>query len=500
MVLRIVLAGAGLCNIQVAKLLHDMVLSSYGDQVQVTLVSAWEYTYYSAMYPGVLAEQYEEAETRIPLLPLAVACQTHLIIDSVVAIKAAEKTISLASGSQLTFDILAVNVGSRTHGTDTVRGLKEHAILTRPLNVFLAKLQVREEQLLTEGVAPRVIVVGSGPSGIELSLVLRRRFNEKFPGGNTKITIVDQQPRVLPNSSVSYRAVVLRNLKDKHIKVFANASVAEVRQDEAELVDGRILKADIFIWAAGCEPQTIDHDLTVCRQGFILVNRSLQTLTSPEIFAAGDCVTIQGFPQGFPPKTGVHAVREGPVVAANMAALVKYRLLRIPLSFMLFEPQNDLLTLLNLGDGRGIVTKYGMTFSGEWVFRLKDYVNKRFINRYSPQTLLGPRAYEHLLKEGYEKAAQKAAYAMRECSMAEDYSVINWYDATRRSQDIQREVNELETDIAFHLLLESSDTLKVGSSGEFEFQLCILQRMDRDTEFRYALLRRYEEAMSELNS
>ena len=64
MVLRIVLAGAGLCNIQVAKLLHDMVLSSYGDQIQVTLVSAWEYTYYSAMYPGVLAEQYDEDRKR----------------------------------------------------------------------------------------------------------------------------------------------------------------------------------------------------------------------------------------------------------------------------------------------------------------------------------------------------------------------------------------------------------------------------------------------------
>jgi selenide,water dikinase len=499
MVLQIVLAGAGLCNIQVAKLLHDM-LSSYSEDVQVTLVSAWEYTYYSAMYPGVLAEQYDEAETRIHLLPLAVACRTRLIIDTVVGISAASKTISLASGSQLPFDILAVNVGSRTHGTGSKPGLVQHAILTRPLNVFLAKLQHCEEQLLTEGVAPRVIIVGSGPSGLELSLVLRRRLNAKFPGGGATITIVDEQPKVLPNSSVSYRALVLRNLKEKHIKVFANARVSEVRRDEAELEDGRILKADIFIWATGCEPQSIQHDLSVCRQGFILVNRSMQTLTSPEIFGAGDCVTIQGFPQGFPPKTGVHAVREGPVVAANMAALVKYRLLRIPLSFMLFEPQSDLLTLLNLGDGRGIVTKYGMTFSGEWVFRLKDFVNKRFIHRYSPLALLGPAAYQHLQTLGYDESVQKAAYAMRVCDTTEDYSIINWYDASRRSQDIQSEVNELEPDIAFDLLLESSDTLKVGSSDEFEFQLSILQRTDRDTEFRYALLRRYEEATSELNS
>jgi len=499
MVLRIVLAGAGLCNIQVAKLLHDMVLSSYGDQIQVTLVSAWEYTYYSAMYPGVLAEQYDEEETRIPLLPLAVACRTHLLIDSVVAISAAAKTVSLASGTQLAFDILAVNVGSKTPGSN-VPGVLQYAILTRPLNVFLAKLQAREEQLLAEGVAPRVIVVGSGPSGLELSLVLRKRLNAKFPGGNAIITIVDEQSKVLPNSSVSYRALVLRNLKNKQIKVFANASVQVVRQDEVELKDGRILKADIFIWSTGCDPQSITHDLSVCRKGFILVNRSLQTLTSPEIFGAGDCVTIQGFPKDFPPKTGAHAVREGPVVAANMAALVKYRLLRIPLSFMLFEPQSDLLTLLNLGDGRGIVTKYGMTFSGEWVFRLKDYVNKRFIHRYSPQALLGVSAYEHLLQAGYDEAAQKAAYDMRSSDVTEDYSIINWYDASRRSQDVQHEVNELEPDIAFNLLLESSDTLKVGSSEDFEFQLCILQRTDRDTEFRYALLRRYEEAMSELNS
>lgn len=500
MVLRIVLVGAGLCNIQVAKLLHDMVLSSYGEEVQVSLVSQWEYTYYSAMYPGILAGQYLEHETCIHIRPLAVACSIQLIVDSVEAISAANKTLTLASGSQLPFDILSVNVGSRTHGTDTVPGVLQFAILTRPLNVFLSKLQHREEQLLAEGVAPRVIVVGSGPSGIELSLVLRKRLNSKFIRGNVKITIIEQQAKVLQNSSVSYRTLVLRNLKQKDIKVFANATVKELRADEAELVDGRILKADIFIWAAGCEPHTITHDLSKCRSGFILVNRSLQTLTSPEIFGAGDCVTIQGFPQGFPPKTGAHAVREGPVVAANMAALVKYRLLRIPLSFMLFEPQSDLLTLLNLGDGRGLVTKYGMTFSGEWVFRLKDYINKRFVRRYSPHALLGETAYQHLISTGYSENGQKEAYNMRECDVNEDYSVINWYDGSRREQDIQREVNELEAHIAFHLLLESSDTLKVGSSSDFEFQLCILRRTDRDTEFRHALLHLYEEAMSEVGS
>ena len=228
------------------------------------------------------------------------------------------------------------------------------------------------------------------------------------------------------------------------------------------------------------------------------MNRSLQSLNAPDVFGGGDCVTIQGFPQGFPPKTGAHAVREGPVVAANVIALTKYKLLKIPLSFLLFEPQSDLLTLLNLGDGRGIATKYGMTFSGEWAFRLKDYVNKKFLYRYSPATLLGPKAYARFQEVGYREESVKEVYDLKEVVTTEDYSVINWYDTSRRSQDIQREVNELDPDMAFNLLLESSDTLKVGSTGEFEFQLCILKRTDRDTEFRHALLRRYEQVMGQL--
>jgi selenide,water dikinase len=47
-----------------------------------------------------------------------------------------------------------------------------------------------------------------------------------------------------------------------------------------------------------------------------------------------------------------------------------------------YRPQNDFLTLLNMGDGTAIGTKWGVSFEGSWVMRLKDAIDRRFVRRF----------------------------------------------------------------------------------------------------------------------
>jgi selenide,water dikinase len=106
----------------------------------------------------------------------------------------------------------------------------------------------------------------------------------------------------------------------------------------------------------------------------VRVERTLQVVQIPDLFAVGDCASL-----GFAPwvrKAGVYAVREGPVLDANLRARLSGGSLRA------YHPQRDFLTLLNLGGGKAIAAKWGWAFRGRSAFRLKDWIDRRFVERF----------------------------------------------------------------------------------------------------------------------
>jgi len=69
-------------------------------------------------------------------------------------------------------------------------------------------------------------------------------------------------------------------------------------------------------------------------------------------------------------------VRGGPILAENLRRLAAGRALRA------YRPQREFLSLLNLGDGTAIGAWRGVSFEGRWGMRLKDRIDRRFMERY----------------------------------------------------------------------------------------------------------------------
>ena len=102
-----------------------------------------------------------------------------------------------------------------------------------------------------------------------------------------------------------------------------------------------------------------------------------------DLFAVGDCATLVDYPHT--PKAGVYAVRQGPVLAHNLQAALAGEKLQE------YSPQSDFLTLLNLGDGSALGAKKGLSFQGRWVMRLKDWIDRRFMQRFQIEPGSGQR-------------------------------------------------------------------------------------------------------------
>jgi selenide,water dikinase len=83
---------------------------------------------------------------------------------------------------------------------------------------------------------------------------------------------------------------------------------------------GNKLDCNVAIWATGADPQEVSavSDLELMN-GYFRVNNFLQSTSHPNVFAGGDCITMETYAaENFPPKAGVYAVREGPVIAQNV--------------------------------------------------------------------------------------------------------------------------------------------------------------------------------------
>ncbi len=219
------------------------------------------------------------------------------------------------------------------------------------------------------------------------------------------MTIVSDKADVLFTESEAVREAVNRKFIEKRIKKEVNGRISKITEREVHLTDGRVFECEVPIWATGAEPQEITRESSevATMNGYFRVNDFLQSTSHPNIFAAGDCITMETYAEKhFPPKAGVYAVRAGPIIAQNLVNYLKGE----PL--VKYVPQSGFLSLLMTGDGKAIGTKFGIAFTGRWVWNMKDYIDVGFMKMFYANYL-----FEDPIKlTGKDENCQKLATEM----------------------------------------------------------------------------------------
>ncbi len=170
------------------------------------------------------------------------------------------------------------------------------------------------------------------------------------------------------------------------------------------------MDADEIVWVtrAGGAPWLRATGLALDADGFIQVSDTLQTLTDPRVFAAGDIASMVNHPRE---KAGVFAVRQGPPLAENLRRAVEGRALKP------YCPQRRWLALISTGDRYAVASRGALGFQGAWVWRWKDWIDRRFMRKFGefPQMEAGTASTApSSVQLGEEEAAQAlSAVAMR---------------------------------------------------------------------------------------
>jgi selenide,water dikinase len=371
----IVLVGAGHAHIE--------VLRSFGVKpepgVRLTLLTRGAWTPYSGMLPGLIAGIYSFEEAHIDVRPLCGFAGALLILDEADGIDPAAKRVLCASGATVAFDILSIDIGSAPN-TRNAPGAAGHAIAVKPIDGLLARLEAERRRILEKEGKARICVAGAGAGGVELMLALERRLRRDAQAAGrdargASFALISAEPDILMAYPRRMRARFREIAASRGIAIIAGRAVARVEEGAVYLEGGEALACDAIVWAteASAAPWLAATGLKLDVHGFVEVAPTLQSVSHAGVFAAGDVASFQGRAL---PKAGVYAVREGPPLTENLRRAARGEPLKP------YKPQARHLSLISTGERYAIGARNGITFEGAWVWRWKDWIDRRFMRRF----------------------------------------------------------------------------------------------------------------------
>jgi selenide,water dikinase len=368
---RILLVGGGHSHVEVLRQFGRAPAAG----VELVLVSPHRWTPYSGMLPGLVAGHYTFEEAHIDLERVARFARARFLPTVVTALDPAGRTATLADGARLDFDFVSLDVGS-TPATAGIPGAREHALGVKPVDAFLGAWGELLERART-GELRRAVVVGGGAAGIELVLAMQHRV-AGVTGRPDAVEwqLVTDVDVLLPAHNETVRRIVRRILARREVEVHLSSRVVRVERGTVFAANGYRVAGDAIVWATGAaaSPRFAASGLALDDRGFVAVDETLRSSSHPHVFATGDCATMVGHPR---PKSGVYAVRQGPPLAANLRAAIEGR----PLGR--YVPQAQALALISTGDRYAVASRGDWALAGRWVWRWKDWIDRRFMRRYA---------------------------------------------------------------------------------------------------------------------
>ena len=362
---------------------HVSVLKRFGMKpvpgLRITLITRDIHTPYSGMLPGYVAGHYDYDDCHIDLGPLARFAGARLYHAEVKGLNLKKMEVFAQGRPNIYYDLLSINTGSRPN-SNNVPGVDEFALAAKPIDLFLSKWEGLIERVRSSKGAFKVVVVGGGAGGVELALSTQHRLQNTLrehsenPQRLSYILLTDSD-RIMHMHNAGVQKRFERILAERNITVKIRSRVTEVKSDQVILDDGTSFTANAVIWVttAASPAWPAEAGLAVDAAGFIQVDANLQSLSHKNIFAAGDIASLID-PR---PKSGVFAVRQGPVLADNLRAAATGGQLKV------YRAQKNFLGLISTGDKYALASRGNWSYESAWLWKIKDWIDVNFMRKFN---------------------------------------------------------------------------------------------------------------------
>ena len=366
---RLLLIGGGHAHVYV---LDELARSPYPD-CQVTLISPYPRQIYSGMLPGWIAGHYSIEQCAIPISLLARRAGIRFVQSACIELDSELKQVRCANGESIPFDIASIDCGPVVD-LGFACGAREFALPIRPIEGFVAAWPGFLERARQATSGFKLSIVGDGAAGTELAFAIQQRFAlEQLV--NAQVTLIGNNALPLSGLPERLRNTAVALLKQRGISCLANRRAIEFHPGRVIFSDATSLACDasLLVTGAAAPIWPSASGLACDENGFVRVTPTLQSTSHPFVFAAGD---VAAYAESRP-KSGVFAVRAGPLLADNLRSALTGK------TMQRWAPQSKALYLISTGKHHALAAWGPFSSSGDWVWRWKDRIDRRFMQRFS---------------------------------------------------------------------------------------------------------------------
>jgi NADH dehydrogenase len=393
----VVIVGSGFTGFECARHLARKLFRQNAS-VDITIISPVDYMLYTPLLPDVAGGVLD---ARFVTIPLANTLKgVRKLRGRVELVDFDERNLTFTDVEQrehtMSWDRLVLTPGSVTRLFDIpglavhARGLKSTAEALYLRDHFLDQLELAntDDDAARTSARRTVVVVGASYSGTELVAQLRALADGAaeqmgFDAGMVRFVLLDLAEQVMPEVGPRLGTAAMRVLCSRGIDVRLGVTLKEVHADHVVLTDESRIDTHTVAWLTGVTAAPLIGKLGLpMDKGRLVVHANLQVPEHPDVFAAGDAAAVPDLtqPGKMTPPTAQHAIRQGRVLARNVAASLGFGTAKD------YKHRNMGL-VVDLGPRHAVANPLGMQLSGfpaKFVTRAYHlYAIPRAVNRWA---------------------------------------------------------------------------------------------------------------------
>lgn len=345
---KIVICGAGYAGLSVA--------NKIAGKAEITLINNNPNFEHVMKSHKIISNKVKSEDLTIRLRDFCIKRQMKFVNDEIISIDPKSKTVKLKRTPSVVYDKLVIALGTATNYFG-IKGLEENSLSLKSISDGL-KIKLAVENAFNKGAKGRTFVVcGGGLTGLEVITEISDYVGDLSNAkgvhhSESDFILVEAMDNIMPGFNEKSKSLVREYLEKHGIEIMTSSPVVAAEKGKITLKNGDKIKSECVVWAAGIKPNPVvqNFNIQLSERGAILVNEYLQSVSSEDIFAIGDCAFVKDTK---PLQSARNATRQAEVAAKNVLGR------KVP-----FFPEKEPPALISLGNNMAVFAKGQAAFGG----------------------------------------------------------------------------------------------------------------------------------------